>query len=103
MIIKGKVKAIFAWIFIYLLIIDVGINIIFRYPRDPRNISPSSLAQFFEYGRSVEGKLSRMTRTTGEASAPILRTGWISNPRVRTVSKIQGETRKPTVTVYGMS
>jgi len=100
---KAKLKTVLAWIFGYLLIIDLAINTILPYPKDPRNVSPSGIAQFFEYGRSVEGKLAWMTRKTDEESAPILSTGWIGDPRVRTVSSIPKETSKPTITVYGMS
>ena len=99
----GKFTTIVAWIIGYLLIIDLGINVIFPYPKDPRNISPSALALFFEYGRSVEGKLARMTRRTDNESAPILMSGWIGNPQVKTVSGIERETSTPTITVYGMS
>jgi hypothetical protein len=99
---KAKLTAIIAWVTGYLLLMDMGINIVLPYPQDPRIISPSELAQFFEYGRSVEGKLARMTRRTDEESAPILRTGWIEAPRVRTVSK-GPEAGYPTISVYGMS
>ncbi len=91
------------WICAYLAVIDFGINISFPYPKDPRNISPSGLQQFFEFGRSVEGKLARMTRKTDEESAPILATGWIANPRIKTFSNAQTAASKPVVTVYGMS
>jgi len=91
------------WIGAYLVLIDIGINISFPYPKDPRNISPSGLQQFFEYGRSVEGKLDGMTRKTNEESAPILATGWISDPRIKTFSNAQTGENKPVVTVYGMS
>ncbi|TFG93038.1 MAG: hypothetical protein E4H15_02275 [Syntrophobacterales bacterium] len=98
-----KLSTVLAWVIGYLLLMDVGINIILPYPKDPRNISPSELAQFFEYGRSVEGKLARMTRKTDNESAPILSTGWLEAPRVRTVTKGAGEASRPKVTVYGMS
>jgi hypothetical protein len=91
------------WIGAYLTVIDIGINISFPYPKDPRNISPSGLQQFFEYGRSVEGKLARMTRKTEEESAPILATGWLRGPRVKAFSNTQAIANNPVVTVYGMS
>lgn len=102
---KEKKKFIIAvlWISGYLLLMDLGINVMVPYPKDPRNVSPSALALFFEYGRSVEGKLSKMTRKTDEESAPILSTGWIGEPHVRYVSGVQNDTSKPTITVYGMS
>jgi hypothetical protein len=65
------------WIISYLILIDVAVYIIFKYPPDPKNTSPSALQLFFEYGRSVEGKLSRMTRLSDEESASIINSGWI--------------------------
>jgi hypothetical protein len=82
--------------------IDVAVNVLAAYPEDPRNTSPSRIQQFFEYGRSVEGKLARMTRRTAEASAPIVGAGWLEgNPSFATTkSKLLDG---PVVTVYGMS
>jgi hypothetical protein len=100
---KSKPYAALLWIVAYLAVFDIAINIVFRYPKDPRNISPSTLQQFFEYGRSVEGKLVRMTRKTEEESAPIVATGWLRDPRVKTFSNIQAGANNPVVTVYGMS
>jgi hypothetical protein len=91
------------WIVAYLLIFDIGINLLLRYPKDPRNISPSTLSQFFEYGRSVEGKLARMTRPSDDQSAPILLTGWLREPDIRIFSYVQDTAHNPVITVYGMS
>jgi hypothetical protein len=100
---KKKLLAALLWVVSYLVIVDIGINLILPYPKNPRNISPSVPAQFFEYGRSVEGKLARMTRKTDEESAPILLTGWLQDPRIRYFSKDQETVDKPVITVYGMS
>lgn len=102
---KNRNKTLFAvaWIFGYLVFFDIGVNILFKYPKDPRNISPPMLAQFFEYGRSVEGKLQRMTRQTNEESAPIVSSGWIVEPEVRYFSDVRDSAGHPTITVYGMS
>jgi len=91
------------WIGAYLAFIDIAINIAFPYPKDPRNISPSTIKQFFEYGRSIEGKLGRMTGRTEDKSSPILEAGWLQNPLIKTFSKDQAGASKPVVTVYGMS
>jgi hypothetical protein len=91
------------WVCGYLLLIDISINLIFPYPKDPHDISPSSLAQFFEYGRSVEGKLARMTGKTDEDSAPILFSGWLQGLPPRIFSNNAGAAKKPTITFYGMS
>ena len=92
-----------AWIAFYLVLIDAGANLFFAYPRDPRNTSPSKLQQYFEYGRSVEGKLDRMTRRTREESAPIVAAGWLPNPQAARGGPPAVASSLPVVTVYGMS
>lgn len=93
-----------AWILFYLLIIDVAANLFFAYPQDPRNVSPSKIQQYLEYGRSVEGKLARMTRKTVEESAPIVEAGWLTghDEDVADGGREDGSQR-PIVTFYGMS
>jgi hypothetical protein len=92
-----------AWVVLYLVLIDLAINLIFAYPKDPRDTSPSKLQQYFEYGRSVEGKLARMTRETNEASAPIAMWGWLGGDAGwRSLVPTDNDTR-PLVSVYGMS
>jgi hypothetical protein len=100
---QRRLLAALAWIAVYLVVFDIAVNIIFRYPTDPRNITPSNLQQFFEYGRSVEGKLTRMTRKTREQSAPMLATGWLRNPRIKAYSDTEIAPHQRVVTVYGMS
>ncbi len=63
------------WMLATLAVIDVAINVVFPYPKDPR-VPPSQLKAFFEYGRSVEGKLARMVGTDDTTSAPIATVGW---------------------------
>ncbi len=91
------------WILAYLVVADVAINVIFRYPKDPRNINPTTLQRFFEYGRSVEGKLARMTGKPGGPSARIVASGWLDGSAVRIQSKNAERGARPAVTVYGMS
>jgi len=100
---KAKRFAPFLWICTYLVISDIAINIIFSYPKDPRNISPSAIRQFFEYGRSIEGKLARMTRKEIDESAPIVSAGWLEGfPKKSVSNNLNGE-NKPVITIYGMS
>jgi hypothetical protein len=103
MINKKRLVIASLWIIAYLLIVDIAINVILPYPKDPRNISPSTLSEFFEYGRSVEGKLMRMTRPSDDQSAPILLTGWLREPKIRIFSDVQDPAHNPVITVYGMS
>jgi len=91
------------WIFGYLILFDIAINVAFKYPKDPENRSPSKPAQFFEYGRSIEGKLTRMTRKTIDQSARRISWGWIIEPEIRYFSDLRDSASHPTVTFYGMS
>ena len=100
---KTKRFASFFWICTYLIIIDFAINIVFSYPKDPRNTSPSTIRQFFEYGRSIEGKLARMTRKEIDESAPIVSAGWLVGSPNRFSSASINSEKRPVVTVYGMS
>ncbi len=61
----------------FLVAADVVVNLLFAMPDDPR-IEPNRLQQYFEYGRSIEGKLRYMVRDTDELSGPIVRSGWLS-------------------------
>lgn len=89
-----------AWVFIGLVAIDISINLLFAYPSDPKVTNPSRLRSYFEYGRSTEGKLSRMTRADRSQTAPITLSGWY-DPIV--VEEFPLKLQKPIVSFYGMS
>jgi hypothetical protein len=91
------------WIALYLVLLDVGVNVLFAYPTDPRDINPTRLEQYFEYGRSVEGKLARMTRGADADSAPILTAGWLDGARGIADVVEPDAAHRPVVTFYGMS
>jgi hypothetical protein len=100
---RPRYLAAILWILFYLVSIDIMINILFSYPKDPRNITPSIIQQHFEYGRSTEGKFARMTRSKDEDSAPIVSSGWLESNKDYFLSKNQNHSSKPVVTIYGMS
>ena len=54
---KAALRSLF-WILCGLAVIDILINVVFAYPSDPK-ATPSSLQLYFDYGRSVEGRLRR--------------------------------------------
>lgn len=87
------------WTILWLVALDVLINIAFAYPADPKVLNPSQMQLYFEYGRSTEGKLARMTRPDREATAPITLSGWYE-PLVVTPSSRPNTT---VVSFYGMS
>lgn len=89
-----------AWVALWLVILDVGVNVAFAYPNDPKNLRPSPLALYFDYGRSMEGRLRRVTRSDREFTAPITLAGWY-DPLVAVERPAKpGATE---VTIYGMS
>lgn len=59
-----------------LVAIDFVLNAAFAMPEDPR-VEPTMLQQYFDYGRSTEGKLRRLVAATDERAAPIAKKGWI--------------------------
>ena len=67
---------IMAWAVAWLVVIDVAIQSLFPYPIDPKVIDPPKIANYFDYGRSVEGKLLRMTNCDKSLTAPISLSGW---------------------------
>ena len=89
-----------AWVIASLIAIDLMINIAFRYPADPMNTAPGKFQLYFEYGRSSEAKLDRMSGTDRTNSAPISLAGWYDP------LEVQDNPKKPNaaiVTFYGMS
>jgi hypothetical protein len=97
---EGSAKPIAAWFIIGLVVIDILINVIFAYPSDPKITNPSWLRTYFEYGRSVEGKLARMTRADASETAPITLAGWYDPLKV---DEYPSAPEKSIVTFYGMS
>src|SRR4051794_9396321 len=75
----GQVRralATLAWIIAWLIVLDVLVDIAFRYPSDPKATNPGQLQLYFDYGRSAEAKLRRMTGNSPQTSAPITQAGW---------------------------
>ena len=67
------------WLVLWLVLIDLGINLLFPYPTNSKNAN--SLEQYFEYGRSIEGKLDRMIGDSVDQSDPIIAAGWVDSTR----------------------
>ena len=87
------------WTIFWLVAFDVLINFAFAYPPDPKVTNPSRFQSYFDYGRSTEAKLARMTRPDKSQTAPITLSGWYNPLRVDE----QGSANNPIVTIYGMS
>ena len=87
------------WIAIGLAAFDVLINFAFAYPSDPK-IIPSRLQIYFEYGRSTDAQLARMTKADRSQTAPITLSGWYDP---LPIEEKTGAPQNPIVTFYGMS
>jgi hypothetical protein len=88
------------WVLIGLITIDILINYLLAYPSDPKVTNPPLLRRYFEYGRSIEGRLLRMTRIERSQTAPITLSGWYDH---LPIVEFSSEPPKPIVSFYGMS
>lgn len=88
------------WLVAGLVAIDVSINVLLPYPDDPKAADPGQLKQYFDYGRSSEAKLRRITRADRSQTAPITLAGWYEPLTAVTFSP---QPRSATVSFYGMS
>jgi hypothetical protein len=88
------------WVIVGLITIDILINILLAYPSDPKVVNPSQLRLYFEYGRSTEGQLARMTRPDRSKTAPITLPGWYES---LDITEFPEKSPNSIVTIYGMS
>jgi len=98
---RRRVWRLCVWLLLWLVALDLGASIAFAYPSDPRDLSPSRWALYFDYGRSMEGRLRRATRADPDKTAPITLAGWYQplTATVRAAETPDGTT----VHFYGMS
>jgi hypothetical protein len=88
------------WTVAALVILDVAVQRVFPMPADVGR-PPGALAQYFDYGRSIEGKLDRSVGRTDADSTPIVVAGWIDRECRRTPPLPSAG--HSGVTIYGMS
>ncbi|HAI12026.1 MAG TPA: hypothetical protein DCM28_10005, partial [Phycisphaerales bacterium] len=95
-----RVAYVLLWIALWLVVMDVAMNVMFPYPKSP-NAKPSRLQQYFEYGRSTEGKIRYMVGQTNNTTASVSLAGWMDDGKTRpTTAAKSGGTL---VAVYGQS
>jgi len=98
------VVATLGWTALFLGLLDAGVNCLLAYPQDPLVTNPPKLPLYFEYGRSIEGKLDRMIGNSDETSAPLTQAGWIDDPKQLAALPTRAESENGTcVAAYGMS
>ncbi|MBN8814153.1 MAG: hypothetical protein J0J06_01745 [Sphingomonas sp.] len=88
------------WALLWLIVLDVGASLAFAFPADVKNVNPGKLQLFFDYGRSMEARVRRMTRADPNQTAPITLAGWYSP--LKAVERPAQPGAVP-ITVYGMS
>ena len=89
-----------AWTLLALIVLDIVIGQDFKVPADPHR-RPGAMAQYFDYGRSIDGKIARMFGPDDARSAPILVAGWIDREcRHVAPPPLPGQRG---LTIYGMS
>ena len=91
------------WFIIFLIILDIVFNLLFPYPSDPLNISPSQISLFFDYGRSVEAKVQRQIGPTDDTSSPLSRAGWLISDETNTLPTHPDSGSNLLLATYGMS
>lgn len=97
-----RLRAVFVvvWTLVGLIAIDIAVNLAFPYPNDPKVTRVGMIPAYFEYGRSIEGKLATITRTSVNETAPITLAGWYKPLKVEMIG---GPAGAPIVSFYGMS
>ncbi len=88
------------WVIAWLALIDFGVNLAF--PPKANASQASGLQRYFEYGRSVEGKLAQAV-AGNPADAPILSAGWIDDKALQQVPTETPAASNLSVTLYGQS
>ncbi len=96
---RRAVFATLSWTFLCVVALDVALGTIFRYPDDNQR-EPTLLQRYFDYGRSVEGKLHRILGSSERDAAPIAYAGWLERTCTASIEPVAGRVG---LTVYGMS
>ncbi|MDF5713194.1 MAG: hypothetical protein PUP93_04740 [Rhizonema sp. NSF051] len=92
------------WIVLFLMVMDIAVNVLFPYPSDT-HITPKQLSLYFNYGRSLEGKISQMVGPTDESSSAIAVAGWLDPELWKKLNLATRPANKEDllVAIYGMS
>lgn len=96
-LLRRRVVAILFFTAVFLVIIDSTIGRLFQMPTDPQ-VEPSRLAKYFDYGRSIEGKLRR--DIAQDPDEEVLKAGWLTETCDASTKVAAG---KMAFDIYGMS
>lgn len=87
------------WTAVFLVAADLGLGLAFRMPADPTR-PPAPVAQYFDFGSSIEAKTRRMVGEREADTAPSALSGWLEPPAAGGASRVPG---RRLVTAYGQS
>ena len=87
------------WTLLFVLIADVTINLTLSMPKDPK-VKPEGLTNYFDYGRSVEGKLRHSLGTSDENASPLSAAGWLDRDCQRSIAEVP---QHRVISFFGMS
>lgn len=91
------------WIVLFLCLFDGLINLLYPYPSVP-NVKAGELNRYFNYGRSIEGKLPQIIGPTDDSSSKFAVVGWLDPASLPAEPPPGwGEGKNKLVSIYGMS
>ncbi len=100
--IRGALLRSACWTLLALAIIDAAVGWCFRVPADPR-AKAGALEQYFEYGRSIEGKLQRGIGKDDASTDLVALAGWITPDAWNDQPNTPEQPGGTLVSIYGMS
>lgn len=96
---SGLTTLCFALLCLIVLDFAIGHLVGTPYGRDAAKATP--LTRYFDYGRSIEGKVRAMAGTDGSDPHPLAQTGWVGLPTGQ--PERPGQAQDLLIAVYGMS
>jgi len=91
------------WTVVCFAAIEIAINIAFKYPKEAHTTPPGFLTRYFDYGRSIEGKLSRMVGPDDASTDEVALAGWLDPETWNALPKVPETPDGVLIADYGMS
>jgi hypothetical protein len=98
----GRALQVALWTVLWLVVVDGGVGFLVDANR-PWSARIASLTRFFEYGRSIEGKLARAIGPQGDQPNAIVSAGWIDPAQWNGLPARPAPGSDLLVAVYGQS
>lgn len=98
-ILFGRSAITVCWVLVWLALLDIGINLAFG----SRAASSTTLGRYFEYGRSVEGKVARAIAADPKKEGLMIGAGWLTPENLAKGPSQPKEGSDLLVAVYGQS